>query len=163
MQRKVTVDDVMSLNPCYSCACIKELFDGRESLTCAEYAAIDIYEGDRLWGMIRLWPEVVPSWLDIIVERAIRRSLGKSGSVKWEKWAENWLNGSDRSCSAAYAAHVTTDADAAVDAAYTAAYTYAYAATYAAAYAYAYAAAEKQQQLEDFVKLVEERSCSTNG
>ena len=160
MQRKVTVDDVMSLNPCYSYARIKELFDGRESLTCAEYAAVGICEGDRLWGMVKLWPEVVPSWLDIVVERAIRRSLGKSGSVEWEKWAENWLNGSDRSRSTADDVYVTADAAYAYAAAYADADA-AVDATYAAASAGGIA--EKQQQLEDFVKLVEERSCSTNG
>ena len=43
-------------------------------------------------------------WLNRMVERAIRRSLGKSGCPEWETWAAKWLSGEDRTAWAAAAA-----------------------------------------------------------
>ena len=40
-------------------------------------------------------------WLNQMVERAIRRSLGKSGCPEWETWAARWLSGEDRTAEAA--------------------------------------------------------------
>jgi hypothetical protein len=54
-------------------------------------------------------------WLNQTVERAIRRSLGKSGCPEWERWAAKWLSGEDRTAEAAEAA--AWEAGAAADAA----------------------------------------------
>jgi hypothetical protein len=43
-------------------------------------------------------------WLNRMVERAIRRSLGKSGCPEWETWASKWLSGEDRTAQTAWAA-----------------------------------------------------------
>jgi hypothetical protein len=65
------------------------LWQLKRGLTGDEYAAIR--------------PEI-QSAVDRIVERAIRRVLGRSGSQVWETWAERWLSGEDRSEEAARAA-----------------------------------------------------------
>jgi hypothetical protein len=182
--RKVTVDDVLAFNPCpdYPRERLAELWGGREAITCREYAELDCPATDRLWGMVRFWPEAVPDWLDVIVERAIRRSLGKSGCPKWEDWAEKWLSGKERSSSsaadaraaawaagdAAWAAGATWAAGDAADAAWAAAAVGRRAAERAAAAARAAARAagaawaagatwadEEKHQLSDFVSIAE--------
>ena len=60
-------------------------------------------------------------------------------SKKWKRWAEKWLSGENRYCTAAYAAadaDAYTDAAAAAHAAYAAAYAYTDAAAHAAYAAY---------------------------
>ena len=70
-------------------------------------------------------------WLNQMVERAIRRSLGKSGCPEWETWAAKWLSGEDRTAEAAEA--VARAARAASEAAAEAAEAVARAAAEAAA------------------------------
>ena len=51
-------------------------------------------------------------WLNQMVERAIRRSLGKSGCPEWETWAAKWLSGEDQTAWAARIAEVVVGATA---------------------------------------------------
>lgn len=145
--RRATLKLIMSFRPCYSEDKVLAAMGGRKSLSVGQYATLDIPAKDRLWGMFRVWPEFVSATLDIAVERAIRRVLGKSGSPKWEDWANAWIDGTDRSTRAAYAAAYAADAYAAADAAY--------AAADAAAYAAA-DAAEMEQIVADFCIVAKE-------
>lgn len=166
--RRATLKLIMSFRPCYSEDKVLAAMGGRKSLSVGQCATLDIPAKDRLWGMFRVWPEFVSATLDIAVERAIRRVLGKSGSPKWEDWANAWIDGTDRSADAAAtratrATRAARAADAAADsAAYAAAYA-AYAAAYAAdgyaAYAAYYAAAdaaEMEQIVADFCIVAKE-------
>jgi len=110
--KTITVEQVMGYYPCasYDRARVEELFAGRAALTPHEVAALDIPASDRLWPLLRGWPEVRQTWQAVVVERAIRRRLGKSGSPEWETWAAGWLSGHDRSEEAAGEARATTDA-----------------------------------------------------
>ena len=148
--KTVTVDDVLALNPCstYTRGKLAELWGAREAITCREYSELPVPADDRLWGMIRLWPKAVPTWLDVIVERAIRRSLGKSGNPLWETWAENWLSGEDRTRESAEAAWAAEAAEAEAWAAREAAWA-------EAAWAAEAWAAEAEQQVIDFVEIAE--------
>jgi len=134
---KITVELVQSWEPCedYPEERLRELLG--DGLAPLEVAEVDIPVDDRIWALLRR--EVLGAGLDrvldAIVERAIRRSLGRSGVVAWEAWAERWLSGEDRSAGAAYAARAAAGA-----AAYAAAYA-AYAADAADAAWAAYAAA----------------------
>lgn len=67
-----TVNDIMTLKPCYSRDKVEDLWAGRESLTLSEIADLDISLEDRRWVIIRLSPPsqaLLHRW----VERAIRR------------------------------------------------------------------------------------------
>lgn len=73
-----------------------------------------------LWQLARLTPaEYLEAWpavyraLSAIVERAIRRVLGRSGCPAWEAWAQRWLSREDRSEAAATAAWAEAAAEAA--------------------------------------------------
>ena len=155
--RYATLKLIMSFGPCYTQEQVIAAMGGKKRLTPRQYAALDIPPKDRLWGMFRVWPEFVGPTLDLAIERAIRRNLGKSGCPEWEKWAEKWLDGTDRSRAAARAADT---ADAAARAADTADAAYAARAAARAADA-AYAAraaayaAEFEQIITDFVAIVE--------
>jgi hypothetical protein len=111
--RCATLKLIMSFSPCYSEAQVIAAMDGRKRLTIDRYAALDIPAQDRIWGMFRVRPEFVPATLDLAIERAIRRALGKSGSPEWEEWAQRWLDGVDRSADAAAAARAARAAYAA--------------------------------------------------
>jgi len=56
--KTLTVDEVMALHPCYTRERVEELWAGRESLTLAEIAALDIPLEDRLWCVLA--PGVLP-------------------------------------------------------------------------------------------------------
>ena len=172
--RYATLKLIMSFGPCYTQEQVIAAMGGKKRLTPRQYAALDIPPKDRLWGMFRVWPEFVGPTLDLAIERAIRRNLGKSGCPEWEKWAEKWLDGTDRSRAATHAAYADAAADTAdaraADTAY-AAYAAARAADTAdaayaaraaaraadaacAARAAAYAA-EFEQIITDFVAIAE--------
>lgn len=162
--RRATLKLIMSFRPCYSEAQVIAAMGGRKSLSVYQYAALDIPAKDRLWGMFHVWPEFVPATLDIAVERAIRRVLGKSGCTEWEEWAQGWLDGTDRSARVAYAAaHAAARAAHAADnaAAYDAARV-AYDAAHAAARAAARVArvaddsSEMEQIVADFCHVAKE-------
>ena len=56
--RRLTVDEVMALKPCYSRERVEELWAGRDSLGLDEIAALDIPRADRLWCLLA--PRVLP-------------------------------------------------------------------------------------------------------
>lgn len=142
---------ILKHNPCddYPEARLRKLIG--EGLTLQQVARKRIPVEDKIWVFTRvLSDDVKQKWLDVIVERAIRRVLGKSGSDKWEAWANKWLSGEDRSEVAAWAA-----AEAASAAAVAAAWAAAWAAR-AAARAVAGDAAEQEQQVKDLMNILGE-------
>ena len=56
--RRLTVDEVMALSPCYTRERVEELWTGRDSLGLDEIAALDIPLSDRLWCLLA--PGVLP-------------------------------------------------------------------------------------------------------
>jgi len=179
----ITVELVKSWEPCprYTDARLKRLIG--KGLTIEQVLRKRILARDRVWVAYHYLPkEVISKWLDIVVERAIRRCLGRSGSPKWEQWAEGWLDGSDRSayavhsaaygavhsaaygaanatraarvayCAADYAAYWATD-NAAYGAADNAAY-WAASAAYGAAECAAGWDAERKQQIKDLREVL---------
>jgi len=153
-----TVDDIMAYGPCYTRERVEKLFSGRESMTIREICAVDTPAKDRVWFLTRsdaLDSDLWAQWTTIIVTRAITNHALHCGIPAVERWAENWLSGTNREADAAdaaaraaraaraayatYAARAAAYAADAADAADAAAYA-ADAAAYAVAYATAYAA-----------------------
>ena len=182
----ITVEMILKHNPCddYPEARLRKLIGN--GLTLQQVSRKRIPTDDKVWVFTRdgvLSDDVKQKWLDVIVERSIRRSLGKSGSDKWEAWANKWLSGEDRSVAAAGAAAGAAASDsawsaarsawagawAASDAAWDAAgaasdaagdagaaWTGAWATAWAAARdaEVARAAAEKEQQVKDLMDIL---------
>ena len=181
---KATVEIVESHEPCtrYPHERLVELWAGRDALSVREYAELPVPIADRQWGMFRVWPEAIPKWCEVTVERSIRRSLGKSDVTEWEAWAEKWLSGEDRSPKSAWtaastavtvsrAAWMTARMAAAIAAALVAAAAAMAAARMAAEHVAEHVAEaegwiaaasdevvdeEREQQLRDFVEIAEQ-------
>ncbi len=104
-----TVQEMIAERPCkeYTEARLLELWAGRGALAVNDILNLDIPAADKVWVLCRpdvMTPEQRARWLGTIVERAIRRVLGKSNVPKWERWAERWLSGEDRTRKSAEAA-----------------------------------------------------------
>ena len=102
--KTVTVEWVMSHGPCgvYPESIVRELIG--EGVSRVDAMRLNLPPKDLVWVATRprfLSPDERRAWLDLVVERAIRRMLGRSGSPAWEAWAAAWLSGEDRTASAA--------------------------------------------------------------
>lgn len=98
---KITIEKVMSWRPCIGLKAVEYYAAGRTEVEFVELLrdeSIPIHH--RIWLGLQEGPHVRPV-TECIVERAIRRSLGKSGYPGWGVWAKNWLNGTNRSKAAA--------------------------------------------------------------
>ena len=102
----ITVDDVMA---CWPCKCgyprkrVIELAAGRAAMSLPEIMVVGIPAEDRVWLACHLLPhhslvQLAERW----VERAIRR-VYPDASRKWNRWADRWLSGEDRTEDAAAA------------------------------------------------------------
>ncbi len=100
----------------------------------------DIGDEDAIYQACRMVPSVCAAFARRCAEDAIRAAMPTCDDPAWCKWANAWLDGSDRSRESAYAASAAADAASAAADAY-AAYAAAYAADASAAYAYAHFAA----------------------
>jgi hypothetical protein len=177
--RTLTVAEIMALNPCgaYPEDRVRELWRDRDALTLVEILCLDIPPEDRIWVLTRygvLPDDVLRRFAHMTADRAVRNHCLTCGVAAVETWARGWLDGTDRTSAAAYAAR------AAAYAAYAAAYVAARAAAYAAAYVAARAAAraaadaaadaaaygaaraaayaaERQAQIADLLALLEDR------
>jgi hypothetical protein len=135
--KTLTVAEIMALGPCeaYPESRVLELWQGKNSLTALEILSLDIPPEDRLWVMMRngVLPDgTLRQFANTTADRAVRNHCLTCGVPAVEAWARNWIDGTNRTTYAAYAA--ADAADAAADAARAAAYA-ARAAAYAAAYA----------------------------
>ena len=52
MRKKITVDEIMALNPCYSRERVESLWAGRDAIDATEIAALEASALDRLWALI---------------------------------------------------------------------------------------------------------------
>ena len=103
---KLTTESVLALGPCAEYrenggARLLELYPSGAAELADVLRDERIPIADRVWlGCKTLpWATLKPR-VEVWVERAIRLSLGKSGSPAWEQWAARWLSGEDRSVSA---------------------------------------------------------------
>ena len=139
---KLTVNRVMSYEPCYTRDKVETLFAGRKVISLHDVYEMDIPNTDKIWILTR--PNVLNSkirdkWLEIIVTIAINTAKQFCNNSEWNKWADNWLNGTDRSYAAAYnAANAAYAANAACAAANN-----------------ANAVAEYKQQVEDILSMLD--------
>ena len=122
----LTIASVLALGPCAEYregggARLRELYPSGQAELADVLRDERINIEDRVWlGCNALPWDVLRPRVEVWVERAIRRYLGKSGCPEWEAWAERWLSGEDRSdmaaARAADAAAAARAADAAVPA-----------------------------------------------
>ena len=128
----LTIASVLALGPCAEYregggARLRELYPSGQAELADVLRDERINIEDRVWlGCNALPWDVLRPRVEVWVERAIRRYLGKSGCPEWEAWAERWLSGEDRSDmaaaraaeaeAAAWAAAAARAADAAVPA-----------------------------------------------
>ncbi len=173
---RLTVDQVMSYGPCYKADKIEALFAGREAISLHDVAEMDIPGKDKVWLFCQkdvLNTDIEAKWHETIVTRAIKTALAVYNEPSYVKWAENWLNGNDRSVRTAYdaaeaardayaahaakaAAHVANAAYADRDAAHEAHAVYAISAAAHAANAAAHAiSGEYKQQVADLMALLD--------
>jgi hypothetical protein len=134
----VTLDDILSWDPCYDREDLEELAAGRERITAAEILDLPIPIEDRLWAVLR--PELIPEpvlheWACRCAERALKREREKGREPDARCWAaietkRAWLKGeaTDEQLAAARDAASTAVRDAARDAARAAASAAAWAA-----------------------------------
>jgi len=137
-----TIDEMLAERPCkeYTQERITELWAGRERLSLRDILMLDIPSSDRIWVACRpgaLTDQQQAAWLERIVTRAIIHHALNCGIPTVEAWAQNWLDGTDRSNAAAAAAWT-------VEAAWAARAT-----TWTAWAAAAARAAERERQVQD--------------
>ena len=165
--KTLTVSVILALNPCYSESRVRELFGDRETVTVLEVAQAEISPDDRVWLLLQ--PGVLPADVRTdatarIVTRAVTSHALHCGNTAVEEWARGWLDGTDRSQAAAWAAAraaawdaARAAAESAWDAARAAAWDAARAAwdaARAASESAAWAAAERQMQVADIVAAI---------
>lgn len=94
----LTIESVSALNPCHSAEKIKAWYPDRTRVRLFTVLRDDrITRADRVWLAVRVLPRpVVQRWLEVVIDRAVRRSVGRSGRPAWEAWAARWLSGADR-------------------------------------------------------------------
>jgi hypothetical protein len=113
MDDRVTVDDIMYLNPCteYPSERVEEIFAGRESLALTEICDLDLPPEDVIWTVSRLAdPETLTAWVQRVADRSVERFAVNNPRIS--DWAERWLSGEDRSVEAAdVAVEASTDFD----------------------------------------------------
>ena len=119
----LTIASVLALGPCAEYregggARLRELYPSGQAELADVLRDERINIEDRVWlGCNALPWDVLRPRVEVWVERAIRRYLGKSGCPEWEAWAERWLSGEDRSDMAAVRAADAAAAARAADAA----------------------------------------------
>jgi hypothetical protein len=108
---RITADQIISWRPCprYPDDRVHQLGPAI-GLTPLEIAALDIPHADRVWVLLR--PEVLGEHglqvaLDRIAVRAVTNHALHCGVPAVERWAQGWLDGTDRTEAAATAAWET--------------------------------------------------------
>ena len=93
-----TVDEMMKSLACYSYPRerLVKLWAGRESLSVAEIAALDIPVLDKIELLLTTGPHVAPA-VERITTRAIKNAYDKCQIPEWKTWADKWMSGEDRS------------------------------------------------------------------
>lgn len=146
----VTVDDVMSWEPCkeYSRERVTALFAGRETITAFDVLDMDIPAEDRLWAVLRMVPDpILHEFACRIAEAVLMRERRAGREPDLRNWAaigakRKWLRGEIDGKELYAAREAAQDAarEAAQDAAWAAWYAAMNDARYAAWHAAQYAA-----------------------
>ena len=97
----VTVDDVMSWEPCkeYSRERVTALFAGRETITAFDVLDMDIPAEDRLWAVLRMVPDpILHEFACRIAEAVLMRERRAGREPDPRSWAaidakRKWLRG----------------------------------------------------------------------
>ena len=102
----LTLKRVIAFGPCHSAETIRAWYPDRKRVRLRTVLRDDRIEyDDKIWIAARaIQRPAFEEWLELVVERAIRRVVGRSGCPAWEAWAARWLDGTDRSAKAAGAA-----------------------------------------------------------
>ena len=84
----------------YSDENLTRLFGGKDSLIALEVLSKPIPAEHRIWAVLR--PEVIGEGLykrfgRICADRVVNKYVLNCGILELERWASNWLNGTDRS------------------------------------------------------------------
>jgi hypothetical protein len=97
----LTAEFVLTLDPCWDLDQINAYLAGRSSVTLRE-VLLDTsgkipksHQGWLAWRLMTEDQRIL--WDTHILERVLPKFIGKSGMPEWDTWAENWVNGSDRS------------------------------------------------------------------
>jgi len=101
-----TVDEMLAEHPCewYDRDRITALWAGRDALSLRDILDLDIPADERMWVACR--PKALPvairrRWTEGIVERAVRTYALTCGVSAVERWAAQWLDGTDRTSESA--------------------------------------------------------------
>ena len=99
-----TIDDMLAERPCpyYDRVRVTELWDGRHGLTLGDILELEIPVTDRLWVVAR--SGIAVPWTERIVTRAVTTHVLSCGIPAVECWAVRWLDGTDCSAKATWAA-----------------------------------------------------------
>ena len=95
--KALTVDQIMAFGPChdYPRERVAALWAGRDSLTAAEIAALEIPDTDRVWALCRWLGEISPTSTRLFAcdcaDRALSRFAGRDPrSLDEWSWAAAW-------------------------------------------------------------------------
>jgi len=104
----MTKNEILALGPChdYTEKRLEELARGRESVSLPEILRMEeIPLHHRVWLLSHseVWanPKNCHVWMKQFVTRAITNNALHCGVPEYERWAENWLDGSDRTAASA--------------------------------------------------------------
>ena len=104
----ITVDMVMSWRPCWSEPAVRSVVGDDlpvTSDTVHQVRARGVSDDDIVWAACRALDAATrATWLDRIVERAVRDHALYCGVPAVEEWASRWLDGTDRTAESARAA-----------------------------------------------------------
>ena len=149
-----TIDEMMLEGPCYTRERVAELWGERKRCGALDFLDMPISPADKIWALSLpdvLTPEQNQAWKDVFVARAVtNHALTYTACPAVVEWAKAWLDGVDRTESAAWSAARSAAAWSAAESA--AAWSAAWSAAESAAWSAARSAArsaEEFQQVED--------------
>ena len=102
---------------------LDNLFKSNESISWNSILSSNTSPESKIWLATRrsaLPLKIQKRFTDITVDRAVKKHCLNCGIKNVEAWASRWLDGSDRSCTAAYAAYGITSDGIIADVAYSA-------------------------------------------
>lgn len=115
---KITRKQLLAWNPCcqdkgerYCDENLNVLFNGKESINWIDMLMMDsVPAEDKIWLATR--PDALPSkiqeqFINIVVDRVVRKCCLNCGNESVKVWAVDWLDGTNRSYDAANIAYTT--------------------------------------------------------
>jgi hypothetical protein len=160
----LTVDEMMSYKPCndYPRERVVELWAGSEALSAQQIADLEISAQDRIWALCAWLARLDRASLSAFARGRADRAR-QHASAAYAAYAAYYANAASAAAADAdayYARAAYAAAAAAADAAADAYYARAASAAAAAAYYARAAAAERQEQLNELVRMIEAAGCA---